>query len=195
MIGDSWPSEGFGAGGKEGVLSRGHLYRESQGPEREITCPRAHSKSREDKVQARNSKALIILLTNVGELSTELHSENLPRWGQTKRVKGRVENVGVSSLSGDGTMEPRRDSSLGQLAQLCLHEPVQSWGQRRGQLSGLCHGFLGGTVAPGGAGRRRESQAWSTSHLYLILAAHGASSLEKSSALDRATSLKLACVS
>lgn len=97
------------------------------------------------------------LNTHVGELSAEFHSGSLPRWGQAKRVKGRVESVGVSSLSGDGTMEPRRDSSLGQLAHLCLHEPVQAWGQRRGQLSGLCHGFLRGKVAPGGRKEERES--------------------------------------
>lgn len=79
-------------------------------------------------------------------------------WGrQRKMAKGRVKGVGGTSLSWDGTMEPWRDPSLGQLVHLCLHEPVQSWGQWWGQLSGLCHGLLGRKVSPGGTKRRESS--------------------------------------
>ena len=44
-------------------------------------------------------------------------------------------------------------------------------------------------------GKRKESQAWSTSHLRFIHEVHGASSFEKSSRLDRTTGLKSTCVS
>ena len=40
-------------------------------------------------------------------------------------------------------------------------------------------------------GRRKESQVWSTSHLCFIHAVHAASSLEKSSRLDRANRIEI----
>lgn len=89
--------------GKEGVLSCG--IEKAKVQRGKVSCSRAHSKSRGDKLQGQVSKAPFILLT-VGELSTEFHSENLSRWGQTKRGRGREGSVGVSSLSGDGAMEP-----------------------------------------------------------------------------------------
>lgn len=110
-----------------------------------VTCPGAHSEFTEEAgFQAQDSRALFTLLTHLAELNPEFHSEKPAQSGgrQRKRVRAGWKVCG-SSLSRDGTVEPGRDPSLGQLAHLCLHEPVQSRGQRWGQLFGLCHGFLG----------------------------------------------------
>lgn len=62
-----------------------HLYRESQGSERENNLPKGTQQvHRGDKIQAGSSKVLFILLTQLGELSPEFHSGKLPKAGADK---------------------------------------------------------------------------------------------------------------